>query len=168
MAKHFVGIDVGTTATKAVVLTESGTVLTRVRAPHVVGLPLESGRVDPVSWWGSVQEACRALGAENLDLAGIGLSVHSPVAVPMDETGRHVSAGYRFETPGLPEIVQSIRTRLSPAEAVLLGNRVTPATFMMAAYLLMQEQEAVPPTKEEGRVKPTQPTGRPGRRDGFG
>lgn len=141
MAKHFVGIDVGTTATKAVVLTESGTVLMRVRAPHVVGLPLESGRVDPVSWWGSVQEACRALGAENLELAGIGLSVHSPVAVPMDETGRHVSAGYRFETPGLPEIVQSIRTRLSPAEAVLLGNRVTPATFMMAAYLLMQEQE---------------------------
>jgi xylulokinase len=141
MAKHFLGIDVGTTATKAVVLTESGTALLRVRAPHVVGLPLESGRVDPVSWWGSVQEACRALDAENLELAGIGLSVHSPVAVPMDDLGGHISAGYRFEVPGLPEIVQSIRARLSPAEAALLGNRVTPATFMVAAYLLMQERE---------------------------
>lgn len=141
MAKYFVGVDVGTTATKAVVLTESGIPLRRVRAPHVVGLPLESGRVDPVSWWGSVQEACRALDAGNLELAGIGLSVHSPVAVPLDDTGRHISAGYRFETPGLPEIVQSVRAQLSPAEAALLGNRVTPATFMVAAYLLMQEQE---------------------------
>jgi xylulokinase len=141
MAKHFVGIDVGTTATKAVVLTESGIPLRRVRAPHVVGLPLESGRVDPVSWWGSVQEACRALDAADLELAGIGLSVHSPVAVPMDGTGRHITAGYRFETPGLPEIIQSIRGRLSPAEVALLGNRVTPATFMVAAYLLMQEHE---------------------------
>lgn len=141
MAKHFIGIDVGTTATKAVVLTESGVPLRRVRAPHVVGLPLESGRVDPVSWWGSVQEACRALDAVDLELAGIGLSVHSPVAVPMDGMGRHLSAGYRFEAPGLPGIVQSVRSKLSPAEAELLGNRVTPATFMVAAYLLMQEQE---------------------------
>ena len=141
MAKHFIGIDVGTTATKAVVLAESGVPLRRVRAPHVVGLPLESGRVDPVSWWGSMQEACRALDVAHLELAGIGLSVHSPVGVPMDGTGRHLSAGYRFEAPGLPGIVQAIRSTLSPAEADLLGNRVTPATFMAAAYLLLQDQE---------------------------
>lgn len=141
MARHFIGIDVGTTATKAVVLTESGVPLRRVRAPHVVGLPLESGRVDPVSWWGSVQEACRALDAAHLDLAGIGMSVHSPVGVPLDGAGRHLSAGYRFEAPGLDRIVQMIRSRLSPAEAEVFGNRVTPATFMAAAYLLLQDQE---------------------------
>jgi len=141
MAKHFVGIDIGTTATKAVVLTDSGTPLRRVRAPHVVGLPLEAGRVDPVSWWGSVQEACRALDAAHLELAGIGLSVHSPVGVPLDETGRHLSAGYRFEAPGLPEIIRSIQSQLSPAETASLGNRVTPATFMAGAYLLLQDQE---------------------------
>lgn len=141
MAQHFVGIDVGTTATKAVVLEGSGKPLRRVRAPHVVGLPLESGRVDPVSWWGSVQEACRALDAWDLDIAGIGLSVHSPVAVPMDAAGRHLSAGYRFEAPGLPRIVRELGSKLSPAEAASLGNKITPATFMLAAYLLMQEQE---------------------------
>lgn len=141
MAQHFVGIDVGTTATKAVVLDGSGNPLRRVRAPHVVGMPLESGRVDPVSWWGSVQEACRALDASELDIGGIGLSVHSPVAVPMDATGRHISAGYRFEAPGLPAIVRALGSRLSAAEAASLGNRITPATFMLAAYQLMQQQE---------------------------
>jgi xylulokinase len=88
-----------------------------------------------------MQEACRALDAAGLELAGIGLSVHCPVAIPMDATGRHLSAGYRFEAPGLPEIVLPLRARLSAAEAAMLGNRMTPATFMLAAYLLMQEQE---------------------------
>jgi xylulokinase len=141
MTRYFVGVDVGTTATKAVLLADDGTVLRRVRAPHVAGLPLEPGRVDPVSWWGSVQEACRALQAGHLELDGIGLSVHSPVAVPMDAAGKHVSAGYRFETPGLTDIVKAAASSFTPEEAAGMGNRTFPATFMVASYLLMQEQE---------------------------
>ena len=141
MTRYFVGVDVGTTATKAVLLAGDGAVLRRVRAPHVAGLPLEPGRVDPVSWWGSVQEACRALQAGDLELDGIGLSVHSPVAVPMDAAGKHVSAGYRFETPGLTDIVKAAEASFTPEEAAGMGNRTFPATFMVASYLLMQEQE---------------------------
>lgn len=142
MVQHFVGIDVGTTATKAVVLTERGTVIRRTRAPHTVELPIDSGRVDPLSWWASVQDACRRLDAADLKLAGIGLSTHCPVGVPMDAAGQNLSAGYRFEAPGLPEVVRSVKARLSPADAALLGNRVTPATFMAAAYLLAKGEHS--------------------------
>lgn len=141
MPRHFIGIDIGTTATKAVVLSEHGIPLRRSRARHAVELPIDSGRVDPRSWWTSMQEACGALEAENLELAGIGLSVHCPVGVPMDDDGGHLSPGYRFEAPGLQEVTRSVSAGLSAEEATRLGNRVTPATFMAAAYLLIAEQE---------------------------
>lgn len=141
MPEHFIGIDVGTTATKAVVLTERGVPIRRTRVRHAVELPIDSGRVDPLSWWASVQEACRELDAADLELAGIGLSIHCPVGVPMDDDGGHLSAGYRFEAPGLQDITRSLIARLSPEEVTRLGNRVTPATFMAAAYLLIQAEE---------------------------
>lgn len=141
MPRHFIGIDVGTTATKAVVLTERGVPIRRSRVRHAVELPIDSGRVDPLSWWASVQEACKELDAADLELAGIGLSIHCPVGVPMGDDGGHLSAGYRFEAPGIQDITRSLSARLSPEEVTRLGNRVTPATFMAAAYLLIQAQE---------------------------
>lgn len=138
----FLGIDVGTTATKAAVLTEAGEPVRRVRVAHATTLPPGPGRVDPVSWWSSVREACRALDAGQLDLIGIGLSVHSPVAVPMDAAGKHLTAGYRYEAPGLTDTVAALRPALRPEELRSGGNRVSPATFIAAAYLLMQEQES--------------------------
>lgn len=141
MPRHFIGIDVGTTAAKAVVLSEHGIPMRRSRARHAVELPIDSGRVNPLSWWASVQEACTALAADDLELAGIGLSVHCPVGVPMGADGGHLSPGYRFEAPGLQEVTRSFNSGLSVEEATRLGNRVTPATFMAASYLLMAEQE---------------------------
>jgi xylulokinase len=142
MTEHFLGIDVGTTATKAVVLDGNGQVLRRVRSPHLSALPVGPGRVDPTSWWASVEDACQALNlGQNFPLKAIGLSVHSPVAVPMDTSGKHVSAGFRFETPELIEVVQAVRDQLSREEMRWVGNRITPATFMSAAYTLLQQKE---------------------------
>lgn len=140
MTRYFVGIDVGTTATKAVLMAE-GAVLNRVRSPHQAHTPASPGRVDPFSWWTSVQDACRALGAGGITLSGIGLSIHCPVAVPMNAAGVALSDGYRFEAPGLPEIVRSITAGLTPEERRLIGNRISPATFIAAAYLLIEERE---------------------------
>lgn len=140
MAGYFVGIDVGTTATKAVLMA-GGAVLTRVRFPHRLDESAASGRVDPSSWWASVVDACRALNAERMPLDGIGLSVHSPVAIPMDADGEALCPGYRFETPGLLDIVRSISAQLSVQENRLIGNRISPATFIAAAYRLITETE---------------------------
>lgn len=140
-SRCFLGIDVGTTATKAAVLTEAGEPIRRVRVAHATGLPTLPGRVDPVSWWISVQEACHALEAGQLNIAGIGLSVHSPVAVPMDSSGKHLTAGYRYEAPGLTDMVAWLQSGLTPDDIRHSGNRITPATYIAAAYLLLREKE---------------------------
>ncbi|PRZ11613.1 xylulokinase [Nesterenkonia sandarakina] len=140
-SRCFLGIDVGTTATKAVVLTETGEPVRRVRVAHDAGPPLPPGRVDPVSWWNSVQKACLDLDAGKLNLSGIGLSVHSPVAVPMGTSGEHLTAGYRYEVPTLADTVSGLRPLLTQEEIRRSGNTVSPSTFIAAAYLLMLEQE---------------------------
>ena len=137
----FLGIDVGTTATKAVVLTEDGEPVRRARVTHSAGRPLPPGRVDPVSWWRSVQGACHDLDTGQFNFSGIGLSVHSPVAVPMDSTGEHLTAGYRYEVPRLAATVSALRPILTQEEVRRSGNKVSPSTFIAATYLLILEQE---------------------------
>ncbi|TLP77513.1 xylulokinase [Nesterenkonia sphaerica] len=139
--RHFLGIDVGTTATKAVVLTDAGEPVRRVRAAHPAEYQLPPGRVDPGSWWKSVQKACRQLDADQINLSAIGLSVHSPVAVPMGASGKDLAAGYRYEVPRLADTVAKLRPLLTEEEIHRSGNRISPSTFIAAAYLLMMEQE---------------------------
>ncbi|MER3387339.1 xylulokinase [Microcella pacifica] len=137
---HYLGIDVGTTATKATLVRSDGEVLGRSRVKHIAR-PSEPGRVDPSIWWTSVMGACAALQPLSVQPSAIGLSVHCPVLIPLSETGEPVAMGYRFETPGLAEIVAAIGARSGAGrDDNLTGNRLASATAIMASHQLISSE----------------------------
>jgi xylulokinase len=79
-----VGIDVGTSAVKALAVTPSGEVLGRAEEGYPLSTPRPGwSEQDPEAWWRATEKALAALGAE--DVAGLGLSGQMHGLVALDE-----------------------------------------------------------------------------------
>ncbi len=76
---YLMGIDVGTTGTRAIVIDEAGTLVASATAEYPLYTPRPLwAEQDPLDWWQAAQTAVRAaLARANLsggDVQGIGLS----------------------------------------------------------------------------------------------
>ncbi|AKS34915.1 xylulokinase [Mycolicibacterium goodii] len=141
----YLGIDVGTSATKAVVIAPHGAVLARSRVPHPAARRCGPGRVDPTAWRSSVVSAVRsvvdALDARDAPISAVGLDTHAPTALLLDAAGRPLTAGIAWDHPGLSEPTDDLISVLTAEEVALIGNHLMPATAMGAAYRLLQSIE---------------------------
>ncbi len=97
------GIDIGTSAAKAVLATGSGRILARASYPQHVARP-EPGRAeqDPDSWWVAVRvlvaETWRVVaGHPTPPLAGVAISGHFPTLVACDAAGVPVMPALLYE-----------------------------------------------------------------------
>jgi len=135
----YLGLDVGTTASKAVLVDADGRVVARGRATHPAAS--RTGRVDPSTWWSSAVQAVVQLGNARSETIAVGVSVHSPVLVPLDEDGAAVSDGYRFDTPGLAGIVSAAAAAIPAELHARIGNAFTPATAIVAAHRMLQRDD---------------------------
>ena len=84
MPQHYLGIDVGTTAVKALVVDESGSVVGDAESPQRLSVPQPGwSEQNPYDWWQGTIDAVRAACAQAdvNDVASIGLSgqMHSSV-----------------------------------------------------------------------------------------
>ena len=91
MADLLLGIDIGTSATKTIVIDDSGSVVASADAPHQVSMPRPGwSEQEPDWWWRAVCDAVRALltgaGLEPSSVAAVGLSgqMHGSVFLPRD------------------------------------------------------------------------------------
>lgn len=104
MGDLLLGIDVGTSSSKAVVAGADGAVVATVERPHETSLP-RPGWVEhdaETVWWADVVALLRELGAPLLDrLAGVCVSGIGPCLLPLDADG----------TPLRPAILYGIDTR---------------------------------------------------------
>lgn len=137
----YLGIDVGTSATKAVVLASDGTVVARSRVPHPAARGAGAGRADPSAWRTSVTAAVRELAPHTAEVRGVGMDTHCPTALLLDAAGEPLVAGVTWDHPGLAEPTAQLISALSPAHRRLLGNHLMPATAMGAAHRLLQTIE---------------------------
>ena len=93
---YFLGIDVGTGGTRALVLDDSGTVLGSATAEHVPFASPQTGwaEQDPDDWWRACRQAVprslEAAGIDAADIAAIGLSGQMHGATLLDGDGRVV------------------------------------------------------------------------------
>jgi len=90
---RFVGIDVGTSAVKAVVLDEAGAVADEASAPLEVARPHPHwSEQDPDAWWRATDAAMRTLAARGATrgVGGVGLSGQMHGATLLDENARPV------------------------------------------------------------------------------
>ncbi|HEV2117919.1 MAG TPA: xylulokinase [Terriglobales bacterium] len=89
---NFLGIDVGTGGTRAVVVSERGQVLAAAGAEHAHFTSRQTGwaEQDPRDWWRVAQEAVRAVltrGVAAESIAAVGFSGQMHGAVLLDESG---------------------------------------------------------------------------------
>lgn len=90
MAKYFIGIDVSTTASKAVVIDEQGTVVATKGYPHKLSTPRPLwSEQDPQEWWEASSASLRDVLKEvdAADVAAIGLTGQMHGLTTMDENG---------------------------------------------------------------------------------
>jgi xylulokinase len=79
-----VGLDVGTSSTKAIAVAPDGAILARAGAEYPVGMPAPGhAEQDPDLWWRAAEAALRELDVP--DVAGIGLSGQMHGLVLLDE-----------------------------------------------------------------------------------
>ena len=137
----YLGIDVGTSATKAVILASDGTVVARSRVPHPLARGAGAGRADPSAWRTSITAAVHELAPHTATVRGVGMDTHCPTALLLDATGEPLAAGITWDHAGLAEPTAQLIAALEPAHRRLLGNHLMPATAMGAAHRLLQTIE---------------------------
>ena len=123
-----VGIDVSTTATKAVLIDPAGNVVGigtaeyGVQSPH----PLWSEQ-DPASWWDGLQTALQSLlastGATGEDIEGIGLTGQMHGAVLLDGDGKVLRPAILWNDQRTGAECDEIRTRVGAERLIeITGN----------------------------------------------
>ena len=80
---HALGIDLGTTATKAVVIDAGGSVLAEAERPsELISLRAGWAEEDTERWWNNVCEVCREL--PTAQVRAVGVSGMVPAVIPLD------------------------------------------------------------------------------------
>ena len=88
MPQHYLGIDVGTTAIKALIVDESGSVVGEAEAPQELSVPQPGwSEQNPSDWWQGTIDAVRAACAQAdiRDVKAIGLSGQMHSSVLLDD-----------------------------------------------------------------------------------
>ena len=91
MPHHYLGIDVGTTAVKALVVDEFGSVVGEAESPLEVSVPMPGwAEQEPSDWWQGTVEAVRAACAQAgiREVRSIGLSGRMHSSVLLDRADR--------------------------------------------------------------------------------
>ncbi len=77
---RLLGIDVGTTSAKALVIDESGQVLAQATSEYPLSIPAPGwSEQNPDDWWLGVQECLRGLGDQPIDAIGLTGQMHGAV-----------------------------------------------------------------------------------------
>lgn len=143
----FLGIDIGTTGTKAVVIDTRGAVVADATAEHPVSYPKPGwAEQNPEDWWTSTISAVRRCTAGGADIAAgieaIGLSGQMHGLVTLDSHGRVVRPCILWNDSRSAAICEALHAR-EPGLATVLratGNRVFPG-FQAPKLLWMREHE---------------------------
>src|SRR5690349_18694030 len=135
----FIGIDVGTTAVKAIAVAPSGEVLARATA----GYPLRTPRPgwaeqDPEDWWRATQTALGALQVEPL---AIGLSGQMHGLVALDDADRVIRPAILWNDGRTQRQCEAIEQTVGLERLIALtGNRAL-AGFTAPKLLWLRDEE---------------------------
>jgi xylulokinase len=132
------GIDLGTSAVKAVVVDESGRILGMGTREITMEVP-EPGRAeqDPIAWWSNTAMAVRAAlhQAGTSDIAGIGLDGHMHGFALLDSDGQPVGRAITWADQRSADLIPDIEEQIGvPTFLAVAGTR--PAAGFMAPSMV--------------------------------
>jgi xylulokinase len=131
---HLLGIDIGTTATKAVVLDPRGPEAEAERPAHLHSPQPGWAEEDTEEWWGNVRELTRELAAGR-EIAAVGFSGMVPCVILLDEDGRVLRRSIQQNDARTGEEIPELRERL--ADARVLERTGSPITQQSVGPTLM-------------------------------
>jgi xylulokinase len=128
VGSHVLGIDVSTTATKAIVVDEAGEVAGMGSSEYGFETPQPLwAEQDPALWWGAsgvaIGAALRAAGISGGDVAGIGLAGQMHGAVLLDDADRPLRPAILWNDQRTAAECDEIRQRVGAARLIeITGN----------------------------------------------
>ena len=142
----FLGIDVSTTGAKALLIDESGAVVSSATNP----LPLSTPRPlwseqDPHDWWkgiaGSIRQALSAAGATGDDVKAIGLTGQMHGLTLLDATGEVLRPAILWNDQRTGPQCDEIRRRIGKERLIQITGNDALTGFTAPKILWVQEEE---------------------------
>jgi xylulokinase len=135
-----IGLDVGTTAVKALAVDETGTVVARAEAGYPLSTPRPGwAEQDPHDWWHATERALAELGVR--DVAGIGLSGQMHGLVALDAAGEVIRPAILWNDGRTAAQCEEIERRVGLPELIArTGNRALTG-FTAPKLLWLREHE---------------------------
>jgi xylulokinase len=135
-----IGLDVGTTAVKALAVDEAGTVVARCEVSYPLSVPRPGwAEQDPEDWWRATQQALAGLAVE--DVAGIGLSGQMHGLVALDAGARVIRPAILWNDGRSAAECAEIEQRIGLDELIArTGNRAL-AGFTAPKLLWLRRHE---------------------------
>jgi len=143
---YFIGIDTSTTATKALLMDESGAVLgvASTEYPYETPQPLWSEQ-DPSLWWHATGESIRQViantGVDAKSVKGVGLTGQMHGLVLLDKNGKVLRPAILWNDQRTGEQCDAIRARLGRKKLIQITGNDALTGFTAPKILWVQDHE---------------------------
>lgn len=125
----YVGIDLGTSSVKVVVIDAHGAVLADASRPYTLSIPACDWReIDPEVWW---TQTCEALGdalkalPRGTAIAAVGVTGQMHTVVPLDADGHALRPALMWNDMRTADIVGDLKSALREAGESYLANLIS-------------------------------------------
>jgi xylulokinase len=141
------GIDIGTSGSRALLIDDTGAIVASATSPHA---PFRSpgpawAEQDPADWWRAAQEAVRAVLADSRvaarDIACIGLSGQMHGAVLLDERGEVLRPSIIWCDQRTAEECRWLDREIGPARLLELTSNPALTNFTLTKLLWVRTHE---------------------------
>lgn len=142
----FLGIDVSTTGTKALLIDEQGTVAGVCSAPHTLSTPKPLwSEQDPEEWWiaarGSIQTVLKQTGVAPQSIAAVGLTGQMHGLVLLDGSGNVLRPAILWNDQRTQAQCDEIHRRIGREKFIQISGNVSLTGFTASKILWVAENE---------------------------
>jgi xylulokinase len=143
---HFLGIDISTTGSKAIVIDERGAIRAAASSPHTLQSPQPLwSEQDPGQWWeaasASVRAALEQAGLAGDNIAAVGLTGQMHGLVLLDEAGEVLRPAILWNDQRTQAQCDEIHARIGKEKFIQITGNVALTGFTAPKILWVQENE---------------------------
>jgi xylulokinase len=146
IARHLLGIDVGTTGLKVVLADADGTLLAQASREYPTNYPHPNwAEQDPEQWWraccGVVPQVLAMAGVSGKDIAGIGVSGQGVGVVPVDASGVPLRPAIIWLDRRSDEQCRKLNATVGEAEITRVNGARIDSFYFAPKWLWVKEHE---------------------------
>ena len=144
---YFLGLDISTTSSKALLINEKGEVAAVASSPHTLQTPKPLwSEQDPHQWWdavsASIRSALNKAGISGDRVAAIGLTGQMHGLVLLDEAGEVLRPAILWNDQRTQAQCEEIHQRLGKNKFIQITGNVALTGFTTPKILWVQQNEA--------------------------